>query len=293
MLPKEVTGVRPVNDYFQDVVYTDEIRQGDLIRRLTKTHPEGEWGFVLTADCDIVQNKAGDRFTYIEIVPAKQYLEKVWAPMQLKRLVERQAKNSAEQLSGIMKRSELDFKINADCLVTWLQERTPAEVIGIVNRTGKPLDAKLTASLEALRVALDPTLALDPLKRFCQARGRLGDEVAKVRISVRDAFDGDRGFPDFFLLPELPKSSGYGFIAMLRAFQSIQAGDLFKTETDARIAGRPDAFHRIGRLNDRIRFAITQKLAFLFSRIGLPSYYEEACKLAVELLAESAVPTGG
>jgi hypothetical protein len=192
-----------------------------------------------------------------------------------------------------MKRSELDFRINADCLVTWLQERTPAEVIGIVNRTGKPLDAKLTASLEALRVALDPTLALDPLKRFCQARGRLGDDVAKVRLSVRDAFDGDRGFPDFFLLPELPKSSGYGFIAMLRAFQSIQAGDLFKTETDARIAGRPDAFHRIGRLNDRIRFAITQKLAFLFSRIGLPSYYEEACKSAVELLAESAVPTGG
>lgn len=293
MLPKVVRGARPVSDYFQDVVYTDEIRQGDLIRRLTEAHPEGEWGFVLTADCDIVQNKAGDRFTYIEIVPAKPYLERVWAPAQLKRLVERQAKNSAEQLSGIMKRSELTFRINAECIITWLQERTPVEIMEMLNRTGKPPDVKLTASLDALRVALDPNLKLDPLERFFQARGRLGDDLAKIRLSVRDAFDGDRGFPDFFLLPELPKTSGYGFIVMLRAFQSIQAGDLFKTETDARIGGRPDGFHRVARLNDRIRFAITQKLSFLFSRIGLPSHYEEACKSAVELLAESAVPTGG
>lgn len=282
-----------MSDYFQDAAYTDEIRQGDLIRRLTAIHPEGEWGFVLTADCDIVQNKAGDRFTYVEIVPAKPYLERVWAPTQLKRLIERQARMCAEQLSGIMKRSGLGLRMNPDCLITWLQERTPAEIMKKLNRTGKPIDHKLRASLDALRVALDPTLTLDPLQRFCQARKLLGDDVEKIRRSIRDAFEGDRGFPDFFLLPELPRTSGYGFIVMLRAFQSIQAREVFTTETDARIAGRPDAFHRMARLNDRIRFAITQKLAFLFSRIGLPSHYEEACESAVELLAEAAVPSGG
>ncbi|MNN99507.1 hypothetical protein D3C81_2191680 [compost metagenome] len=61
---------------------------------------------------------------------------------------------------------------------------------------------------------------------------------------------------------------------------------MYLTEQDARINDRPDAFHRLGRLNDGIRYSITQKLAFLFSRIGMPKTFESACEAAAELAFE-------
>lgn len=128
--------------------------------------------------------------------------------------------------------------------------------------------------------------------RFRTARELLGDDAERIRRAVREAFEGDRGFPDYFLLPELPGAAGYGFVVMLRAIRSLHADDLFTSEVDARIAGRPDAFHRIGRMTDAVRFAITQKLTFLFSRIGLPADYEDACQSAVELLTETVVSNG-
>lgn len=64
------------------------------------------------------------------------------------------------------------------------------------------------------------------------------------------------------------------------------ASDLYFTEQDARIYDRPDAFHRLGRLDDSIRFSITQKMAFLYSRIGMPTTFESACETALELTLE-------
>jgi len=276
-------------DYFVDVADDDEVRQGDLIRRSDGTCPDGEWGFVLTADCDIAQGKAGDRFTYIEILPAAVYLEDVWAPAQLKRWVSRQSKAAAEQLGGIMRRSGLDLPLTGEVLAQWLAERTDIEVAASVNKTGKPLDAKLATSMAALHAALDRTVLQRELDRFLRVRAILGDSLEQRRRAVRDAFDGEHGFPDYFLLPELPGVTAYGFAVMLRSFRSVLASDLFPTAVDAQIAGRSDSFHRVGRLNDRVRFAITQKQAFLFSRIGLPRSYEEACESAVELLAEQIV----
>lgn len=278
-----------LGNYLADVSSDDEVRQGDLIRRFSEAFPEGEWGFVLTADCDIAQGKAGDRYSFVEVVPGGTYLEDVWAPAQLKRFLNRQAKTAAEQLTAVMKQSGLDLGITADVLLAWLDKKTPNEVGIAVNRTGKPLDQKLAVLLGALRVALgrgDETTAMDRLRG---ARALMGEDPKRIRRSICEAFEAERGFPDFFMLPELPEATGFGFVVMLRAIRSLHAGDLFTTEVEARIAGRPDAFHRIGRLTDGVRFAITQKLAFLFSRIGLPRHYEEACQLAVEMLSETLV----
>jgi hypothetical protein len=40
-----------LGDYLVSVADDEEVRQGDLIRRFVGPDPEGEWGFVLTADC--------------------------------------------------------------------------------------------------------------------------------------------------------------------------------------------------------------------------------------------------
>ena len=71
----------------------------------------------------------------------------------------------------------------------------------------------------------------------------------------------------------------------------IMSSDLFLTELEARIHDRPQAFHRLGRLHDGVRFAIAQRLAFLFSRIGLPPEYEAACEASTDILVDELFPT--
>jgi hypothetical protein len=124
------------------------------------------------------------------------------------------------------------------------------------------------------------------LSRLRAAWDLFGTEERIRQEAVRNAFKEGGGFQDYFILPELPRTSGLGFVVMLRSMSTVMAADLFPTEQDARIHDFPAAFHRLGRLNDGVRFAITQKLAFLFSRIGMPTSFESACVAATELMVE-------
>ena len=274
-----------MEEYLIEVADDDEVRQGDLI-----FHPEtSAWGFILTADCDIAQGKAGRNYSFVEVVPATQYLEEAWAPEQIRKLQEKQCRVAAEQIGAVMKRSGLSLEMTPEVLLDWLKEQPPAMIEAAVNETGKPFDKSLVAKLSALHVTVDTSLAKPSLDRLCEAKRHLGEDSTRIRQSVKDAFQGERGFPDYFLLPELPGVIGYGYVVMLRAIRSVPVEDLFPSELDARIEGRHDAFHRVGRMSDGIRFAITQKLTFLFSRIGLPTSYEDACKTAIDLLAETSI----
>lgn len=278
-------------EYWGEVAEEVDFAQGDVLRRIDKRRDNAvDIGIVITADCDIVQKKAGERYTYVEVVTAERYLDLVWAPEQNQKFVYKQAKPLAEQIGSIMKRSKLEIGMTEDVLVRWLKERSLEDFEQATNKTERPFDRRLVSKLRALQTAAGGGDGLpDGLERWRAVRRELGDKGDAMRAAVRGAFDGEKGFPDYFLLPELPGMAGYGFIAMLRSIRTVSASELFHSELDARIAGYPDALHRVGRLADGIRFAITQKLAFLFSRIGLPSHFEDACQSASELVADSII----
>jgi hypothetical protein len=283
-----ITPRKKMTEYLLDVADGEEVRQGDLIHC-----PESsEWGFILTADCDIAQGKLGRCYSFVEVVPASQYLEEIWAPDQIVKLQDKQARVASEQIAAVMKRSDLPLSMTSAVLLAWLRDQAPTEIEAATNKSGRPFDQSLIDKLKALHVTADATITKPSFERLCEAKRLLGEDGDRIRKAVRDAFQGDRGFPDYFLLPELPGVAGYGFVVMLRAIRSVAVDDLYPSLLDARIEGRNDAFYRVGRMSDGIRFAITQKLTFLFSRIGLPTSYEKECRSAVELLAETAISGG-
>lgn len=143
-------------------------------------------------------------------------------------------------------------------------------------------DANLLTEVKVLEVALDCQNSCSQLARLREAWTIMGRKEKNQQSEIRSAFKGDGGFPDYILIPELPNTEGYGFVVRLRSIFSVDSSDLFKSEVDARINGRSDAFHRIGRFSDRIRFSITQKVAFLFSRIGMTEGFEGACEAATD-----------
>ncbi|MBI5131358.1 MAG: hypothetical protein HZA66_18125 [Rhodopseudomonas palustris] len=141
-----------VGEYILSIDVDEGIRQGDVIRSLPIIgETPVRYGFIVTADCDIAQNKAGDSFTLLDIVPAAQYLDLHWAPQQLRRIIERQSRVACESPNGKISRSSAGLApLEAASLQQWLAETTPESIVNSVQSD----DQKLLSLLACIRLAL-------------------------------------------------------------------------------------------------------------------------------------------
>ncbi|WP_027912785.1 hypothetical protein [Pseudomonas sp. URIL14HWK12:I7] len=274
--------------FFTQIEDTEEVRQGDIIRKLNpKTGEAEKLGIVITADCDIAQKKAGERYTWLEIVPMTAYIDGPWAQEQLRKLSEKRSKAICEYLNGQIRKQHSGLTaLTHESLVQWLRSKTADEILASATGKAPTANDKPLRDLQGFALTVSTDENQSAFSRLKCAWTLFGVDEKSQQENVRNAFKDSGGFQDYFVLPELPRQSGLGFVVMLRSMWSIMASDLYLTEQDARIHDRPDAFHRLGRLNDGIRFSITQKLAFLFSRIGMPRTFESACETAAELAVE-------
>ncbi|WP_313295060.1 hypothetical protein [Pseudomonas sp.] len=274
--------------FFTQIDDTEEVRQGDIIRQLNpKSGLTERLGIVITADCDIAQKKNGERYTWLEIVPMAAYVEGPWAQEQLRKLSEKRSKGMLDYLNAqIRKRDPSLTALTHEALVLWLRSKSAEEILASTTGKSPAAGDKQLRDLQAFALTVSSDETESAFSRLKDAWTLYGTDVKSQQDSVRNAFKDSGGFQDYFVLPELPRETGLGFVVMLRSMWSLMANDLYLTEQDARINDRPDAFHRLGRLNDGIRFSITQKLAFLFSRIGMPTTFESACETAAELTVE-------
>lgn len=274
--------------FFTQIEDTEEVRQGDIIRKLNpKTGEAEKLGVVITADCDIAQKKASERYTWLEIVPIAAYIEGPWAQEQLRKLSEKRSKTICEYLNGQIRKRQSDLAaLTHESLVQWLRSKTAEEILATATGQTPAPHGNPLRELQAFALTVRADANQSAFNRLKAAWTLFGIEEKKQQENVRSAFKDGGGFQDYFVLPELPRQTGLGFVVMLRSMWTIMAPELYLSEQDARIYDRPDAFHRLGRLNDSIRFSITQKLAFLFSRIGMPTTFESACETAAELTFE-------
>lgn len=274
--------------FFTQIEETEEIRQGDIIRKLnSKTGEVEKLGVVITADCDIAQRKASERYTWLEILPMAAYVEGPWAREQLRKLSEKRSRAVCEYLNAQIRKQNPDLvALTHDSLVHWLQNKTSEEILTSVVGQAPVPDNKQLRELKGLELTVCVDEKQSALSRLKEAWILFNINESRQQEFVRNAFKDSGGFQDYFVLPELPQQAEIGFVVMLRSMGTILANELYFSEQNARIDDRPDAFHRLGRLNDSIRFSITQKLAFLFSRIGMPTTFESACETATELMVE-------
>jgi len=277
-----------MKNFFDHIEDTEEVRQGDIIRKINARTGEMEkLGIVITADCDIAQNKAGERYNWLEIMPMAAYIEGPWAIEQLRKLSEKRSQAIREYLNSQIRQRKPGLRVlTHESLVQWLRTKSAEEILMITTDQEHAADSKQLRHLKGFALTLSANTNSSEFRRLKEAWTLFDYEEKKQQETVRSAFRDGGGFQDYFVLPELPRQPGLGFVVMLRSMWSLMATDLYLCEQDARIYDRPDAFHRLGRLNDGIRFSITQKLAFLFSRIGMPKTFESACETAAEIMVE-------
>lgn len=271
--------------FFKDISDSDEIRQGDIIR-MCKDDTTTIFGVIVTADCDIAQKKAGDKYTWLEILPMKKYIEGPWAEVQLKKLLDKRIVGVCDTLNAkIKKLGEELTPLTPQSLSDWLKTSTSSEILEAIDPSLKS-QLTLARQLDGLSIAVNAKSDLIPLSNLLKFCDFFDIPHEKQKDSANEDMKKNSGFQDYFVLPELPKTEGVGFVVMLRSISTVTAADLYMTAQEARINDKPNSFHRVGRLNDVIRFSITQKLAFLFSRIGLPTVFESSCMAAIDLAVD-------
>lgn len=273
-----------MSNYFSECPDEDEIRQGDIISRMVHSQgkkSERKWGVVVTADCDIAQNKSNNKYTWLEIVPSEEYMRYHWAPDMLRRIIKKHFNPCLEYLNIQIKKSELGVNtLDEDGFREWLNSNTADEILSTLNC--KP-EQNILAKIASLKIAHDRSNQ-SPLKLYQRVHQILGGNEKGLKAAMTQGLEGSGGFPDFFFLPEVPPANdGIGFVVLLRHISTLNYEELFKTEMEARVSGCSDHFHRVGRLSDPLRFSISQKMAFLYSRIGMEVSFEEICTAAIEI----------
>lgn len=281
-----------MSEIFTALTDEDDIRQGDIIK---KTNAEGSgftYGFILTADCDIAQSKAKNHYTWLEIATVKDYLERVWSYEHIEAFVKKHGRVVCDQLvAALRKKSPELTALDLEGLIAWLQASNAAAIIEVIYGQGA-LQEALASKLTALEILIKGDGEKNQIQRLEKAYKLYDLKAEALHAEARKALSSGGGFPDFFQVPELPNTEGYGFVVMLRHIMSADGKSIFRSQLDARITDAPNSFYRIGRFNDAIRFAISQKLSFLFSRIGMKPNFERDCSESLGIALDEVFNAG-
>lgn len=259
------------------------VRQGDIL--ITRDHKSGKIEstfLVITADCDIHNQKYGSQIAALRIISHNDYLKHIWGEKKLNKAT----KDETTKLQGqivkwhsklINKESTLTETAALDWLI-----RVGSE--GIVKALKVPSDksAKVSKSLEstykAFKLLENPKLS--DLEKFVQFKAHSENKPAEEVLQSTVGSAQKEALPDdTFFLPELPENIGQGAIIMLREIIGLDPNSIFLRAPEAT---SPMHYLRIARLKPEIKYAVSQAFGSLYSRIGMSTEYETRRKNAIQ-----------
>jgi len=262
----------------------------------TNQPAKAEWGVIVTADCDIVQEKMGEFFTYLVIRTARDYVEQVWAGEEIAKIRERYGRIAVEQIHLADQLRDPDATpLSFTELFDWVRTDNADAILHAVAITQVATRQRVGTSIEVFALTDERvgeySTSLERLKACWKREGKKEPEHRGI---VQNALRQRQMRSDYMLTPTLPSETEVGFVVMLRDIRAVRSSDLFTNRLDLRIGnGSPAAMYRIGRFSDFIRYAIAQRMANLFSRIGMTEQFETECEVAASLILETLIPVIG
>ncbi|WP_437653706.1 hypothetical protein [Sorangium sp. So ce1182] len=279
-------------DFSECDVITDErsLRQGDIFVRISaSSDPWQRYGVVITADCDIAQEKHHQIISYVPILSATDYLGLFYLPKQLRRTL----RAVKDELLGCIRSAQAKIPgypepISEDAAVSWVL-RAPAEDIAddlrLVNRDRIRL-VELCKSYSSADRAVSTGNFSEQLACAISLRAKSSKSHEKSRDKIwEEISDHMQQLPgDAFFLSALGPNETDGYVAYLRLIREMRQTEIALRQTDLRDA--TVSARRICRLKSPYIYRLTQQLADVFSSIGLPREYEAKREHAMATIAK-------
>ena len=264
------------------------VRQGDVLKRVRSNGP-ATLAVVVTADCDIANNKLGDAgLACVQLTPLADYMLNEHARTSaIRQLSKRFAKASEWVNMRWLKRDLQNVPLTEECVQAWLTRTAPEEIEAAL---GLPVDdnksflkreiAALRAAQELLSAPKDQFSAIDAQRALQPKTTSRGEQLKLLFGSIDPS-----ALPlDMFFVSSVPGEPGVGFIAKLRALSFVTLDQSFTSMAAAKEFD--NSFVRVGRLAPTFRHALAQQFGMLFARIGLPQAYEVDREIAFAVIAE-------
>jgi len=279
----------------EEVTDDRPIRQGHIFEWLAPEDPWKLLGVVVTANCDIVQEKHRGILSYIPILPIAHYLRLFYVP----KLLERGRRRLVDELTKTMRDHQAELQefpepLSELAALEWALRGTAGEIADELRVDHPRMRAKLIRLIDDYRLvqsALKGILA-EQVEALVRMRLRQGGTDAKVRDGAwKDIQSGVDDLPgDCFFIGCISTGHRSGYVAYLRLVREIQDTHIAIKQSDLRVSPPPPA-RRMAQLQSPFIYRLTQQLADVFASIGLPDEYDQNRQRLVQSLATNT-PSG-
>jgi hypothetical protein len=260
------------------------LRQGDVLSVIgEEPAPYGaQLCVVITADCDLAQDKHYGQVLLCPIISAASYYEVIWCAKRLESFREKVLRRLRKEVDGLSDKrilmsplSERAFEIICSSEVSLRQALAELQL-----SSGKVEElARQVASLEKCGETSSNLLALVAGIAHGQKK-----DASSVRENIFSDFKLDLAKDAIDIVVVHDDLSGHDVVhvVLLRAPFSIPVQQISLDSN-----GKEGAHcRRVGRFAPEIKFLIAQKFGTLFSRVGMKNEIEHDRNAAIELLED-------
>lgn len=264
------------------------IKQGDLLMRRNPVSDEIlQVCLVITADCDITQNKYGKELAALLVIPLQMYIRNILCKRRLQSAIEKPAKNIRDMLNKWNSRrlGGETSNITLEATIDWARREDGTTIADTLN-VDELEKKKFALTIDGYRNAIQAAdnCKGDELDQFVAFRSCIDNKSAsdclKLFLNSINRVDLPE---DIFLLPYIPQVEYGPSVVLLRDIVGVKHDAICYRAVDATSS---DHFLRIGRLEPTFKYAISQSFGMLYARIGLPTEHETRCDTALEKLAD-------
>ena len=265
------------------------IRQGDLLGfwDWTNLPPLNQYGVVITADCDIANGAADQELVYLRIILQSDYLDIFWARKKLERLRAKHVSDLTAQI-GRLRKLNLGAEIPLDeaDVLRWAQTSTPDDICDELKACQNDKQ-KLTNAIERTRSAIQICkipIGSGCLAALCELRGEPRSRVVAQAVGELSKLRDEL----FFVSSLTDPNDQSGYYVLLDSIGAIRRDAISDSLYDVK-SGTKRVF-RLGRLKPMYKYAVAQRFAFLFQRIGLPDAHSIAHTTSLARLGHEDAP---
>jgi hypothetical protein len=288
------------------------LRQGDIVAAQPNStawnDPWKRFGIVLSADCDLAQNKTGPNLICLPIIDHSTFLRDIWLPDETSRLKSRLQDTIETRLAQFETKLKLRHidrwgeSGGRDTITSEIQgslsvsrkETVVARDIGEIADCWERIKKLRNSTISDANVALSTSLApIIESHRYFDKSSKSDNDIGRWLLeralgSLQDRSDTWLIKELIGLDPDMMSDTQHGFVVPLRSISSMPV----ESVTLDRITWykQRDHYLRVCRLRGIYKADLVQSFANLFMRVGLEDYRKKEHERLFKRYAERLFP---